>query len=87
LREIDLECNKTTERKGDKMTVYDAIGLAEGFVEAESEEQVIEAWQFLLDTGMVWSLQGMFGRQAVSMIEEGILVVKDAKDIPEVLFV
>lgn len=69
------------------MTVYDAIGLAEGFVEAESEEQVIEAWQFLLDTGMVWSLQGMFGRQAVSMIEEGIIIVKDADDIADTLFI
>jgi hypothetical protein len=87
LREIDLECNKTTERKGDKMTAYDAIGLAEGFVEAENEEQVIEAWQFLLDTGLIWQLQGMFGRQAVSMIEEGIIIVKDADDIADTLFI
>lgn len=69
------------------MTVYDAIGLAEGFVEAESEEQVIEAWQFLLDTGLIWQLQGMFGRQAVSMIEEGIIIVKDADDIADTLFI
>ena len=69
------------------MTVYDAIGLAEGFVEAENEEQVIEAWQFLLDTGLIWQLQGMFGRQAVSMIEEGIIIVKDADDIADTLFI
>jgi len=69
------------------MTAYDAIGLAEGFVEAENEEQVIEAWQFLLDTGLIWQLQGMFGRQAVSMIEEGIIIVKDADDIADTLFI
>tara|TARA_R110000772_G_scaffold12895_2_gene38638 strand:+ start:1242 stop:1451 length:210 start_codon:yes stop_codon:yes gene_type:complete len=69
------------------MTTYDAIGLAEGFIEAESQEQFIEAWQFLLDTGLVWTLQGFFGRTAVSMIEEGILEVKDAEDNPEAIFI
>ena len=69
------------------MTAHQAIGLAEGFIEAESEEQVIEAWQYLLDTGLVWNLQGFFGRTAVAMIQDGILEVKDAEDAPETLFV
>jgi len=69
------------------MTAHQAIGLAEGFIEAESEEQFIEAWQYLLDVGLVWQLQGFFGRTAVAMIEEGILEVKDAEDNPETLFV
>ena len=69
------------------MTTYGAIGLAEGFIEAESQEQFIEAWQFLLDTGLVWTLQGFFGRTAVSMIKEGILEVKDAEDNPEAIFI
>jgi hypothetical protein len=69
------------------MTVYNAIGLAEGFIEADSEEQVIEAWQYLLDVGLVWQLQGFFGRTAVAMIKEGIIIVKDADDIPEASFV
>ena len=66
---------------------HQAIGLAEGFIEAESEEEVIEAWQYLLDTGLVWNLQGFFGRTAVAMIKDGILEVKDAEDAPETLFV
>jgi len=53
------------------MDSFTAIGIAEGFVEAESEEQVIEAWQHLIDTGMAWSLQGWFGRTAMHLIEEG----------------
>jgi hypothetical protein len=69
------------------MTAHNAIGLAEGFIEADSEEQVIEAWQYLLDTGLVWNLQGFFGRTAVAMIKEGILEVKDAEDNPEAIFV
>jgi len=69
------------------MTAHQAIGLAEGFIEAESEEQVIEAWQYLLDIGLVWQLQGFFGRTAVAMIKDGILEVKDAEDNPETLLV
>jgi hypothetical protein len=53
------------------MDNFTAIGIAEGFVEAESEEQVIEAWQHLIDTGMAWSLQGWFGRTASRLIEAG----------------
>jgi hypothetical protein len=54
------------------MDTYTAVGIAEGFVEAESEEQVIEAWQLLIDTGLAWQLQGWFGRTAAHLIGEGI---------------
>lgn len=54
------------------MDNYTATGLAEGFIEAESEDQVIEAWQHLIDTGMCWQLQGWFGRTARDLIESGI---------------
>ena len=40
------------------MDSYNAVGIAEGFVEAESEEQVIEAWQYLHDTRIGYGLQG-----------------------------
>lgn len=58
--------------KGATMDNYTAIGLAEGFIEPESEEQVIEAWQHLINTGLCWTLQGWFGRTAQSLIEQGI---------------
>ena len=54
------------------MSPYDATGIAEGWIEAESEDQVIEAWQTLIDTGLAWSLQGWFGRTAASLIDQGI---------------
>lgn len=54
------------------MDSYTAVGIAEGFVEAEDEDQVIAAWQYLIDTKMAWSLQGWFGRQAAALIEAGI---------------
>ena len=55
-----------------KWTPYLATGIAEGFEEAESEEQVIEAWQYLINTGLAWTLQGWFGRTAMDLIENGI---------------
>lgn len=54
------------------MDTYTAVGIAEGFIESESEEQTIEAWQTLINTGLVWSLQGWFGRTARTLIDNGI---------------
>lgn len=55
------------------MNSYKAVGLAEGFIEAESEEQVLEAWQYLVDTGIAWKLQGWFGRTAADLIANGYI--------------
>lgn len=57
-----------------KLDSYTAVGLCEGFLEAESEEQVIAAWQYLHDTGMAYKLQGWFGRQATALLEAGHIV-------------
>jgi len=55
------------------MTNYDAVGIAEGFIEADSKEQLIQAWQHLHDTGLAYTLQGWFGRTATQLIEQGII--------------
>ena len=55
------------------MDTFTATGLAEGFIEAKSEEQVIEAWQHLHDTGIAYQLQGWFGRTARDLIDRGII--------------
>ena len=54
------------------MTNYEAIGMAEGFVECPDEETYIAAWQHLINTGLCWQLQGWFGRTATHMIKEGL---------------
>ena len=54
------------------MDNYTAVGLAEGFIEADDEEQVLAAWQHLIDTGLAWRLQGSFGRMANHLIEQGL---------------
>ena len=53
------------------MDTYTATGIAEGFIEATDNDQVIQAWQTLIDTGLAWQLQGWFGRQAQRLIEDG----------------
>jgi hypothetical protein len=55
------------------MDSYNAVGLAEGFIEAESEEQVIEAWQYLHDTRIGYGLQGFFGRTLEQLLNEGVI--------------
>ena len=63
---------KHYSHKGKDMDNYTAVGICEGFVDSDDEEQQIEAWQHLIDTGLAWTLQGSFGRTAQQMIDEGI---------------
>jgi len=48
-----------------------AIQICEQLVSADYDEEV-EAWQHLIDTAIVWQLQGWYGRTATRLIEEGI---------------
>lgn len=38
-----------------------------------TEDEVIELFQALVDTGMVWSLQGSYARMAATLIEAGLV--------------
>lgn len=55
------------------MDNFTATMIAEGAQEAESEEQYIQAWQHLHDTGLAYQLQGWFGRTAQGLINEGVI--------------
>lgn len=52
-----------------------AINIIEGTDgEDHSAELHREAWQYLLDTGIVWSLQGNYARKAYEFIQAGWLI-------------
>ena len=57
-----------------KLSTYEATGIAEGWIPAESKEQLIQAWQQLHDTGLAYKLQGWFGRTAQSLLEAGEII-------------
>lgn len=61
------------ECQDETIDTYTAMLIAEGIEDASIEEQ-LNAWQQLVDTGAVWTLQGWYGRTATQLIEQGLIV-------------
>jgi len=53
------------------VNTYTAVGIVEGSTDIYSDAHYIEALQLLIDTGLVWQLQGFFGRVAMMAIARG----------------
>jgi hypothetical protein len=58
-------------KKYNKKDLYqDIIDFESGEI---SEERLIALFQYLVDTGDAWKLQGFYGRTAEALIEEGLI--------------
>ena len=59
----------------DLMIRYEETGL--------NEADTILLFQYLVDTGMAWRLQGFYGRQAMALSEMGLVTRPEAEEPPE----
>jgi hypothetical protein len=71
---------KKLTKKQKQQMLYNATMIAEGAMDETSEMSYIQAWQHLVDTGVVWELQGFFGRAAHRMLSDGTLQPAPIKD-------
>jgi hypothetical protein len=82
--------NQFTNVAGFKVTNHvNATNLVDYIIEFESglldDEDVIALFQYLVDSGQAWSLQGSYGRAARSLIEAGHVYRADDLNRPGVI--
>ena len=51
-----------------------AVQIIESDIEECDVDKVIEAWQYLLDSGVLFSLQGSYQSMAQQLIEDGVIL-------------
>jgi hypothetical protein len=73
---------KLTKKQKAEM-LYNATMIAEGAMDETNDMSYIQAWQHLVDTGVVWELQGFFGRAAHRMLSEGTLRPAPIEETPQ----
>lgn len=59
---------------------YDAIGAMIAYEQGElDDDATIELFQYLVTTGLAWSLQGSYGRMASAMLDAGYITLPEGK--------
>jgi len=56
-----------------KIKIYPIWYLEDAEAHNMTEEEVIANWQHFVDNGLVWKMQGWYGRNAQAMLDAGIL--------------
>ena len=74
---------KKLTKKQKKAMLLDAVLIAEGEKDPTPSMSYVDAWQFLVNTGEVWKLQGWFGRAAARMISQGTIDPAPIEDEPQ----
>ena len=61
-----MEQNQKQEKE------FDVVGFVMDFEGGMlDDDDIIKGFQYLIDTGMAWQLQGMYGRTAARLIDAG----------------
>lgn len=60
------------------MNTFQAVTIIEDTPDV-TEEQYIEAFQSLIDSGVAWQLQGWYGRTARSLIDAGYCTTRNLR--------
>jgi hypothetical protein len=69
-----MQLSPATERPAPRrarMDDFTATMIAEGQMSPRDRAEYLEAWQYLVSTGLAYRLQGWFGRTAEAMIASG----------------
>ena len=62
-----------TDHNGDLYNRFDEVGFVIAFENGElTPEEAIAGFQRLIDSGIVWHLQGSYGRTATQLIRQGL---------------
>ena len=72
-----------TKQSKSNFTLLRACLIVEDEEELKYPEEYLDAWQWLIDTGHVWKLQGWYGRTATMLISDGTCTMAIEKDEEE----
>jgi len=60
-------------------TTYDLVSAIVRYEEGEmTDAEVLDLYQYLVDTGLAWQLQGSYGRMAARLIADGLVTAPGA---------
>jgi methyltransferase-like protein len=60
------------EMANETVKKFDTVGFIMAYEDGQLEdEEIIEGFQELINSGLAWSLQGSYGRMAATLIDHG----------------